>query len=515
MEEQLILVSPKDRQTGVAAKMQVHHQGLRHRAFSILLFDPQGRLLMQQRALGKYHSGGLWTNTCCGHPRAGERTAVAANRRLQEEMGMSCKLHKVASMLYHEQVSDQLIEHEFDHVFAGISQTDPVANPDEAESWEWLALPQIAERIEQTPNVFTVWFRRMFEQFGIEGVRGWFEAVRARTAAPSSPPRTVVRIATPWAVPPLYCPAPFRVDAALAEAVDEQLMPWIEQVGIFPGQLEKVRAMGFGRFAMLCHTDTEDPDRVLLAAQCVAALFAVDDYYCDDERTGSEPKLVGPRLSVALAALEPVYLSERFRPGLAQALCGDPVLVALQAYLARVEAFAKPAQVARVRHEIIAMFVTMTAEAAWRIEGLAPALWEYLAHRQVNSFLPCLSLVDIVGGYELPANVYSAPQVRRVTTLAASATIIANDLFSALKEQQAGIGDFNLPLLLMREQQCSPQQAMAQSAAVHDEIMHLYEAAELAVLPGASPLLKRYLRGIKSWLAGNVEWHRTSGRYQV
>lgn len=515
MEELLILVSPKDRQTGVAPKMQVHHEGLRHRAFSILLFDAQGRLLMQQRAVSKYHSGGLWTNTCCGHPRAGERTAAAAHRRLNEEMGMSCKLQKVATMLYKEQVSNQLIEHEYDHVFVGISHADPVANPEEAESWEWLSLTQIAERIEQTPNVFTIWFRRMFEQFGTEGVRGWFEAVRTPFAAQSSPQRTVVRPASPWAVPPLYCPAPFRVDAALAEAVDEQLMPWIEQVGIFPGQLEKVRTMGFGRFAVLCHTDTDDQQRLLLQAQCMSALFALDDYYCDDERTGSDPRQIGRRLTVALAAIEPVYLTECFQGALDRTLIDDPVLVGLTAYMHRITELATPAQTARVRHEICAMFVSMTAEANWRVENLTPPIWEYLAHRQANSFLPCLSLIDIVAGYELPANVYSSPQVRRVTTLAASATIIANDLFSALKEQQAGIGDFNLPLLLVREQQCSPQQAMAQSAAIHDEIMRAYEAAESVVLPDASPLLRRYLRGLKSWLAGNVEWHRTSSRYQV
>ncbi|VEF10239.1 Terpene synthase, metal-binding [Pseudomonas fluorescens] len=514
MDDLLILVSSKDRQIGVAPKLQVHHEGLRHRAFSILLFDPQGRLLLQQRASGKYHSGGLWTNTCCGHPRPGELTAAAARRRLHEEMGMTCKLQKVASMLYHEQVSNQLVEHEFDHVFIGVSQTDPQINPEEAQDWEWLSLQEIAERIEHRPDIFTVWFRRMVEHFGIESMQEWFEAVRS-SANPSSAQRSGVRKKSPWAVPALYALAPFRIDAALTAEVDDRLLPWIAEVGIFPGQHDKVRAMGFGRFAMLCHTDTDDPDRLLLAAQCFAALFAVDDYYCDDERTGSEPRMVGPRLSLALAALEPVYLSEQFQPGLELALHSDPVLVALRAYLTRVECLATAAQVARVRHEIIAMFVTMTAEAAWRIEGLTPALWEYLAHRQVNSFLPCLSLIDIIGGYELPANVYSAPDVRRITALAASATIIANDLFSALKEQQAGIGDFNLPLLLIREQGCSPAEAMMQSAAVHDQIMHLYEAAERAVLPHASPLLKRYLHGIKSWLAGNLEWHRTSGRYQV
>lgn len=514
MDELLILVSPKDRRTGVACKTEVHRQGLRHRAFSILLFDPFGRLLLQQRALGKYHSGGLWTNTCCGHPRAGELTRVAAQRRLQEEMGLTCTLHKVASMLYHEEVSNQLIEHEFDHVFAGICGTNPVANPEEAADWEWLVLEEIAARINHTPEIFTVWFRKMFERFAAEGVRQWFDTAFKASASRASG-RPIAQGQSPWSTPSLYCIAPSRIDPALAAKVDERLLPWIERTGIFPGQHAKVRAMGFGRFAMLCHTDTDDPDRLLLAAQCFAALFALDDYYCDDERTGSEPRMVGPRLSIALAALEPAHLGEGFRADLEQALDSDPVLVALRAYLNRVETLATPAQLARVRHEIVAMFVAMTAEAAWRVEGLTPALWEYLAHRQINSFLPCLSLIDIVGGYELPANVYSAPPVRRVTTLAASATIIANDLFSARKEQQAGIGDFNLPLLLVREQRCSPQEAMMQSAAIHDEIMLLYEAAERDVLPQASPLLKRYLRGLKSWLAGNVEWHRTSSRYQV
>lgn len=197
------------------------------------------------------------------------------------------------------------------------------------------------------------------------------------------------------------------------------------------------------------------------------------------------------------------------------ALASDPVLVGLRAYMTRVTEFATPAQVARVRHEIIAMFVTMTAEAAWRINGITPALWEYLAQRQINSFLPCMSLIDIIGGYELPANVYSSPAVRRVTTLAASATIIANDLYSAPKESRAQVGDFNLPLLLANQPGCSIEHAMKQSVAIHDEVVRLYEAAEQEVLADASPLLKRYLAGVKNWVAGSLEWHRHSGRYQT
>lgn len=507
MEELLILVSPKDRQTGYAPKLQVHQQGLRHRAFSIFIFDRDGRLLLQQRALGKYHSAGLWTNTCCGHPRLGERTVAAAQRRLREEMGMTCKLFKVSTLLYHEPVSNQLIEHEYDHVFAGICDIDPVANPDEAQSWQWQALSQIPAAIDAAPQTFTAWFRRIFETYGLDGVRQWHE--RALSCTPPG------RITADWQVPALHCPVPLRIDESLASEVDDRLMGWVENTGIFADQQQKVRTSGFGRFAMLCHTDTDDPDRLLLSAQCIAALFAVDDYYCDDETTGSVPALVGPRLSVALSALEPVHLTECYRMELETALDSDPVLVGLRAYMARVAEFATPSQIARVRHEIIAMFVTMTAEAAWRLMGTTPALWEYLAQRQTNSFLPCMSLIDIIGGYELPANVYFSPAVRRVTTLAASATIIANDLYSAPKECRAAVGDFNLPGLLANERHCSIEHAMQLSADIHDDVMRLYEAAEKELLANASPLLKRYLAGVKSWVAGSLEWHRHSGRYQT
>lgn len=316
-------------------------------------------------------------------------------------------------------------------------------------------------------------------------------------------------------VPPLYCPDPVRIDDALGNQVDDLLMPWIEQIGVFPGQHRKIRESGFGRFAMLCHPDTDDPDRLFLAAQCIAALFAVDDHYCDDESGGSVPALVGPRLSLALAALEPAYLTGQYPGELERGLSADPVLAGLRSYMERVTHFATPSQIARVRHEIIAMFVTMTAEAAWRISGATPAVWEYLAQRQVNSFLPCMSLIDVIGGYEVPANVYSAQPVRRATVLAASATIIANDLYSAPKESMTEVGDFNLPQLLAIEQGCSLQEAMTLSASVHDAVVHAYEEAEHALLRDASPVLKRYLAGVSAWVGGSREWHRTSGRYRV
>lgn len=173
MEESLILVDPQDREIGSAAKLHAHQQGLLHRAFSVFIFDSNGRLLLQQRALGKYHSQGLWTNTCCGHPRPGERTRAAAQRRLYEEMGLRCELTAVHTLLYHEQVSNQLIEHEYDHVFVGISRCAPMANPDEALHWRWQSIAGLGPQIAADPQAFSVWFVRIFQQVGPAGLRRW------------------------------------------------------------------------------------------------------------------------------------------------------------------------------------------------------------------------------------------------------------------------------------------------------------------------------------------------------
>ena len=173
MDEFLILVDRHGRKKGIAEKLQAHQQGLLHRAFSIFIFDRDGRLLLQQRALGKYHSQGLWSNTCCGHPRPGERTAAAAKRRLLEEMGITCQLRKVFTLLYREPVSNQLIEYEYGHIYVGVSDCDPVANPEEANDWQWQPLPELTARIAAAPETFTIWFRRLLDTCGPAGLNTW------------------------------------------------------------------------------------------------------------------------------------------------------------------------------------------------------------------------------------------------------------------------------------------------------------------------------------------------------
>lgn len=175
MEEMLILVDNEDNSIGSAGKLSVHQQGLLHRAFSIFIFDNKGRLLLQRRALSKYHSAGLWTNSCCGHPRWGEGTQAAACRRLQEEMGFATGLKKVSSFTYHAEVPGNLIEHEFDHIFVGVFDGEPQVNSDEAEDWQWIDIHQLIHQVKLHPENFTAWFKVIINNISVNELEGWRE----------------------------------------------------------------------------------------------------------------------------------------------------------------------------------------------------------------------------------------------------------------------------------------------------------------------------------------------------
>lgn len=158
-DDKVILVDDNDRPEGEMEKLEAHQQGLLHRAFSIFIFNSKMELLLQKRAQAKYHSGGLWTNTCCSHPRPGEITNDAANRRLQEEMGLECRLIKAFSFIYKVNLDNNLKEHEFDHVFIGKTDDPPRLNEEEAEDWKYNSIEEITTEIKKEPENFTEWFK--------------------------------------------------------------------------------------------------------------------------------------------------------------------------------------------------------------------------------------------------------------------------------------------------------------------------------------------------------------------
>lgn len=161
---EVILVDTSDRAIGKSEKMHAHIHGLLHRAITVYIFNSQGELLLQQRAKSKYHSGGYWSNSCCGHPMPRENTQAAAERRLEEEMGLQLDLTEIAEISYNLPVSNGLTEHEYAHIFMAISDQQPKLNPEEADECCYLPITDIERQFQFGPRQFTPWFRETFQQ---------------------------------------------------------------------------------------------------------------------------------------------------------------------------------------------------------------------------------------------------------------------------------------------------------------------------------------------------------------
>lgn len=166
VSEQVILVDEQDRELGASDKLRAHVEGALHRAFSVFVFDRAGRLLLQRRAREKYHSGGLWSNTCCGHPRPGEQTGAAARRRLREEMNFDCELREAFGFIYRAELDNDLVEHEYDHVLVGEFAGYPTPDPSEVEEWKWMGMDELRRELREEPSRYSYWLKTVVEGGG-------------------------------------------------------------------------------------------------------------------------------------------------------------------------------------------------------------------------------------------------------------------------------------------------------------------------------------------------------------
>jgi 2-methylisoborneol synthase len=314
--------------------------------------------------------------------------------------------------------------------------------------------------------------------------------------------------------PPLYCPATVRIDDGLAEEVNEQLTSWAAEVGIYATQMDRFRDAGFGRLAMLTHPDTDDPDLLLAAAQMNAAWWAADDYYADETSLGATPTELPPRLALVMSAMDPPPPAGDYTPQLEEAIRADPVLVALRSATAHLTRHATPAQIMRVGQTTFQMYVSWTAYAAWRYLKTLPPVWRYLAARQHDSFYTSMTLIDVIGGYELPANLFGERRFHRALMQAGTASVIVNDLYSVAREAADELPDSNVILLIAAEEKCSIRAATERAVKLHNDFVRGFEASQrqLAAVPSAE--LQRFLRGAQAWMAGGFEWHSTSDRYK-
>ena len=170
-ENYVILVDEKDNPLGIMEKIEAHEKAKLHRAFSVFIYNSKNELMLQQRALTKYHTPGLWTNTCCSHQKLKESNIEAGKRRLQEEMGFSTELKETISFIYKAPFENGLTEHEFDYILVGEYQNDPQPNPDEVHDWKWMSLDNIENDINKNPNLYTEWFKIIFEKHKSEMVK--------------------------------------------------------------------------------------------------------------------------------------------------------------------------------------------------------------------------------------------------------------------------------------------------------------------------------------------------------
>lgn len=162
--DQVILVDKNDNEIGFEEKMEAHKKGLLHRAISVFILDSSGKWLIQKRAFSKYHSRGLWSNTACSHPQPEETELQAAERRLMQEMGLKADLQEVFKFIYNEKLDNNLTEHELDHVFIGITDSLPIPNSEEVSDFKYLDYNSLIEDINQYPDRYTVWFKKIVDQ---------------------------------------------------------------------------------------------------------------------------------------------------------------------------------------------------------------------------------------------------------------------------------------------------------------------------------------------------------------
>ena len=314
--------------------------------------------------------------------------------------------------------------------------------------------------------------------------------------------------------PPLYCPPTVRIDDDLAAEVNRRLVTWAEKVGIHAGRMDKFRETGFGRLAMLTHPDTDDPDRLLVAAQMNAAWWAADDYYADETPLGATPTELPPRLALVMSAMDPPPAAGKYTGQLNEAIAADPVLVALNSATAHLSRHATPSQVMRACNTTFQMYVSWTAYAAWRYLGELPPVWRYLAARQHDSFYTSMTLIDIVAGYHLPANLFYDRRFHRALMPAGTASVLVNDLHSVAREAADEMPDSNVVLLIAAEENCSIREATMRTVALHNDFVRGFEVSQRQLASVPSLEMQRFLRGAQAWMGGCLEWHATSSRYQ-
>lgn len=502
MEDVLILVDLNDQPTGFAGKQRVHEDGLLHRAFSIFVFDPQSRLLLQQRADSKYHSPGLWSNTCCGHPRQGETTADAARRRLYEEMGLICDLEPHSTLVYQERVSQTMTEYEYDHVFVGRCTTDPIANPDEAKAWRWVDLEQLQEELDNNAETFTVWLRTIVMRAGLSGIKAW--AHKTRPEFPSPVPNGAFDLPL-WLARADYPLNPFAKEAQL------HTRQWLRDIGLddTPRATRQLNIYRPGLYAGYMWPYV--PRDLLLILSDLVGWFSCQDDLADEDCTNPQTleRLLREVYSSAFTALPDQ--------------CG-PLALGLKEIIQCATRAAPSLWKERAGEQYAGYIAPCTTALMHRIHRTQPGIENYdNLWRNAGGFQLCLEFTYWAQNIYLPSALYYSKPWQELCILALNLFKAVNDLLSFRIMENPDEDIYNLLTHLRHTQGYSPDDAAREVSRRIDQWARAFVEAQ-ARLPES---LAAYgydehsvqhvvscAQALHNQWRGNIAWHLAVPRYK-
>ncbi|MGF1426146.1 terpene synthase family protein [Kitasatospora sp. LaBMicrA B282] len=314
-------------------------------------------------------------------------------------------------------------------------------------------------------------------------------------------------------IPGLYWHPVKEPDPALVAELDRRIGHWaVHEVDLYPPEWEEqFVAFDFGRYVALTSPHAAGLDHLEAAARLLVAENAVDDCYCEDH--GGSAHGLGARLLMAHSALEHPYSVEPYESEWLRHLDSEAPCRAYRSAMDFFDGLAPDQIRDREIHDLARLHLGYLAEAAWETEQRVPTVGEYLMVRQYNSFRPCLTIVDVIDGFALPADLHDHPAVQQVLALGSLATTLANDLYSYTKELRAKRPHVNLPTVLQRHEGLEPREAFRKAIGIHNTAQHRFEAAAAAAktrLP--DPTTAAYLDSVADWIDGNHWWHATNTR---
>lgn len=508
MEDLLIVVDIQDRQIGVARRRRAHEKGLLHRAFSIFIFDEHDRLLLQQRADTKYHSAGLWSNTCCGHPRHGETTLAAAKRRLNEEMGLSCELSEHFTLIYQHPVSQALTEYEYDHVLVGRSQAAPTPHPDEAKAWRWVHPLDLQGELSLAPQTFTPWFHSIIGRAGLQDLA----ASAVSLHKPASPSPAVQRRPghAPFDLPLGLKTAVYPLNP-FTERAQMHTRQWLKNMGLetTPHASHQQDIYIPGLYAGYMWSDA--PLEILLILSDLLGWFSCQNDVADEDC--KDPQALEQLIrEIHVCAFTTNTASRR------------PLALALADIIRRAARLMPPLWKQRAGEQYLNYLVPCTTALMHRTHHSQPGCDHYeTLWQNAGGFQLCLEFTYMVKNIQLTSSLYYSQAWQELRSLALNLLKAVNDLMSFRIMENPDEDIYNLLTHLRHTLGYSPEQAALEVSGrierwarefAHAQATLPARLAQLGYDEHSQEQARICAQALHDQWRGNIAWHLAVPRYR-